>query len=120
RNLSRPCDPTWPIAPAGLAAELREHALELHGVGHVALDLELALHERGHAVELAARHVLPVGPGDLDGGVGRAVGFGYLLGGAVEHDDALVAEIELHLLARNIGVRTVELRRHLALVHDRL
>src|SRR6185503_19007237 len=74
-----------------LSAQLREHALQLHRVGHIALDLELAHHERGHAVELAGGHLLPVVPADLDRGVGVAIVVADLSRRAVEHDRALVA-----------------------------
>src|SRR6476619_6489653 len=90
------------------ALQLRENALQLHRIGHVALDLELAHHERSHAVELTRSHLLPVVPADLDRGVGRVdVGrnIADLSIDPVEHDRALItAEVDLDLLARNPGL----------------
>src|SRR4051812_18702921 len=71
--------------------QLREHPLQLHRVAHVALDLDLAHHERCHAVELAGGHLLPIVPADLDRGVGGPVFLGHLLGRAVEGDRAFLA-----------------------------
>src|SRR5215831_12208042 len=55
---------------AGREGTLAQDVLQLHGDAHVALDLELAGHERRHAVELAADHVGEVAEVHLDGAVG--------------------------------------------------
>src|SRR5437868_3819318 len=94
--------PDWrsAIARDASALELGEDALQLHRVRHVALDLELAHHERGHAVELARRQLLPVVPADPDRGVGGAVILADLVRRAVQHDGALIAaEVDLDALA---------------------
>src|SRR3546814_6196413 len=93
------------------ALQFRQHTLKLHRVGHVALDLQLALHEGGHGVELALGERFPVGPADLDRRIGRAVFLGHRVGDAVEHDRALTAaEVELHPLAGNEGFGLAPLR----------
>src|SRR6476619_2998993 len=102
---------------ASSAFQLRQHALKLHRVGHVALDLELAHHEGRHAVELSGCHLLPVIPADPDGGVGSAILFGHLVGDAVEHHRALLAEIDLHALARHPGAVLLHLRHEFLLGH---
>src|SRR6185437_7793111 len=80
--------------------QLRQHALELHRVRHVALDLELPHHEGRHSVHLTGGHLLPVVPADADGGVRGPIVLAHLQRRAVEHDRALVAaEVDLHPLA---------------------
>ena len=62
--------------------------LELHGEAHVALDLELALHEGGLSVELAGHHVDKVVVVDGQRHVGLDV----------------VADVELDVAATVFGV----------------
>jgi hypothetical protein len=100
------------------ALQLRKHALELHGVGHVALDTQLAHHECGHSVELPGGELLPVVPADHDGGVRGAVFLGDLLRCAVEHYRALVAaEVDLHALARDPCLPLLHPRHEFLLRH---
>src|SRR5215470_2091673 len=82
---------------AGRGGALAQDVLQLHGDAHVALDLELAGHERGHAVELAADHVGEVAEIHLDRAVGRLVVVAHRrrILVAVDVDHALVRG-ELH------------------------
>src|SRR5262245_54572867 len=77
---------------AGRGGALAQDVLQLHGDAHVALDLELAGHERRHAVELAADHVGEVAEVHLDGAVGAlvVVADDLLILVAVDVDHALV------------------------------
>src|SRR5260370_34355883 len=69
---------------------LAQNALQLHGDAHVAFDLELAGHERRHAVELAVDHVVEVAERHVERAVGglvvvaddRRVGVSADIGGA--------------------------------------
>src|SRR5258708_19324417 len=71
---------------------LAQNALQLHGDAHVAFDLELAGHERRHAVELAVDHVVEVAERHVERAVGRlvVVADGRRVGVAVDIDDALI------------------------------
>src|SRR5213075_3281642 len=94
-----------------------EDALQLHRVGHVALDLELAHHERGHAVELTGRQLLPVVPADADRRLRIAVVLADLARRAVEHDGALIAEVDLDPLAGYPRLAFLHLRDQFLLGH---
>ena len=64
--------------------------LQLHGEAHVALDLELALHEGGLSVELSGHHVDEVVVVDGQGDV--------------RLDAVVVADVEPHVAAAVLGV----------------
>src|SRR5262245_54399780 len=83
----------------GSVPELGHDALQLHRHAHVAFHAELALHKGRRRVELALGHRHEVLELDLDRGVSGAVVLAHLPGDAVEEDLALIAKIELHLLA---------------------
>src|SRR4030095_1353949 len=102
-----------------LRPQLRQHALQLHGVAHVALDFELAGHEGGHAVQLPRGHCLPVFPTDLDGGVGALAALADQIIGAIEENPPIVAEIQLDRLSREPGPRVLHFRRQFRLGHCR-
>src|SRR6476661_7951193 len=96
---ARALAPPKALPPADVL-RLAQNALQLHRDAHVAFDLELAGHERGHAVELAVDHVVEVAERHLERAVGRlvVVADGRRIGVAVDVDHTLIGA-ELHRVA---------------------
>lgn len=81
---------------------LADDRLQLHGDRHVTVHLQLATHERIHAVQAAFNHVNEIAERDLQGAVcwTIVVGDGIAVL-AIDVDFAGVAEIKLHCVAES-------------------
>src|SRR5919204_722321 len=101
-----------------------EEGLHLDRESHVALDLQLALHERGRSVELAERHLHVVLRVHVDGEV-RVIRLTFARFGLAIVDlhpplaTLVTAEVKLDGRVRAARARLVQRRRHLIENHVR-